>query len=100
MFSGNTLYGTAYQGAGGGRGAIFSFTLGPIIAPALTILPGGANVVLTWPTNFVGYTLQATTNLVPVVTWNTVLPPPVVVNGLNTVTNAVAGTKTFYRLMQ
>jgi hypothetical protein len=97
---GNTLSGTA---AGGGTstnnsGTVFSLTLpGP---PQLTIAPSGANVILTWPTNAAGFTLQSTTNLVLPAVWNTVSPGPVVVNGQNTVTNPISGAQQFYRLSQ
>jgi len=60
----------------------------------------GANVVLTWPTNAIGFTLQSTTNLVSPAVWSDVSPGPVVVNGQNAVTNPVSGPKKFYRLSQ
>ena len=70
----------------------FSFT------PQLTIIPSGANVILTWPTNVVGFTLQSTTNLVSPAVWSTVSPGPIVIGGQNTVFNPVTGTQKFYRL--
>ncbi len=70
------------------------------VAPQLTIVHSGTNVVLTWPTNASSYTLQSTTNLAPPTAWVTNTPPPVVVNGQNTVTNPVSGTRKFYRLSQ
>jgi hypothetical protein len=68
--------------------------------PRLTIIRSGANVILTWPTDAAGFTLQSTTNLVPPAVWSTNSPAPVVVNGQNAVTNPVSGTKKFYRLSQ
>ena len=65
--------------------------------PALAIVLSGTNVVLTWPTNAIG-TLQFTTNLVSSAAWNTNLPPPVVVNGQNAVTNPISGSQQFFRL--
>jgi sugar lactone lactonase YvrE len=56
------------------------------------------NVVLTWSTGGIGFTLQSTRNLLPTAVWSTVVPTPVVVNGLNTVTNPITGTQQFYRL--
>jgi sulfatase modifying factor 1 len=53
---------------------------------------------LTWPTNATGFTLQSTTNLVSPAVWTTVVPGPVAVNGNNTVTNPISGTRQFYRL--
>ncbi|HAO79460.1 MAG TPA: hypothetical protein DCQ92_10895 [Verrucomicrobia subdivision 3 bacterium] len=93
---GNTLYGTAAYGGSSGNGTVFSL----FIPPLLTIIPSGANVILTWPTNAAGFTLQSTTNLAPPAVWSTVSPVPVVVNGQNAVTNPISGTQQFYRLSQ
>jgi len=56
-----------------------------------------------WPVakfDYTGYTLQSTTNLASPAVWSTNSPAPVVVNGQNTVTNAISGTQKFYLLMQ
>ena len=66
----------------------------------LTIIRSAANVILTWPTNATGFTLQSSTNLVSPVVWSAVSPAPVVVNGQNAVTNSISGTQKFYRLSQ
>jgi uncharacterized repeat protein (TIGR03803 family) len=102
LLSGNTLYGTAYNGGGFLDGTMFSLSLGSASAPAptLTLFRSGVNVVLTWPTNAAGFTLQSTTNLVSPAVWITNFPAPVVVNGQNVVTNPASGTKKFYRLSQ
>jgi uncharacterized repeat protein (TIGR03803 family) len=102
ILSGNTLYGTASAGGTNGNGTVFSLTLGSVSAPAptLTIFPSGANVVLTWPTNATGFTLQSTTNLVLTTVWSNVSPAAVVVNTNNAVTNAISGKQKFYRLSQ
>src|ERR1035437_1962300 len=102
ILSGHTLYGTAYNGGSYGDGTVFSLSLGSVSAPAptLTIFPSGTNVVLTWPTNAAGFTLQSTTNLVSPAVWSNVSPGPVVVNGQNAVTNAISGKQKFYRLSQ
>jgi uncharacterized repeat protein (TIGR03803 family) len=96
---GNTLYGTAAGGGSMGYGTVFSLTLPP---PSLTINPSGANVILTWPTNYVGFdysgfTLQSTTNLT---VWASNSYPSVILNGQYTVTNPVSGTQQFFRLSQ
>jgi uncharacterized repeat protein (TIGR03803 family) len=95
--SGNTLYGTTRDGGNSGNGTVFSLLLPP---PQLTIILSEPNVILTWPTNAAGFTLQSTTNLGSSAGWTTNLPPPVVVNGLNTVTSPVSGTQQFFRLSQ
>lgn len=98
---GDALYGTAYGGGSAGFGTVFSVAF----SPSLAIAASGSNVVLTWPANSAGFSysafaLEATTNLGTNAAWNSVSPPPVVVNGLNTVTNTSAGSRLFYRLSQ
>jgi hypothetical protein len=80
----------------GGKFALDNIT---ISGSSLTITPFGTSVVLRWPTNATGLTLQSTTNLASPV-WTNNSPLPVLVNGQNTVTNPVLGTQQFYRLGQ
>ena len=97
---GTTLYGTATEGGNylhnqydpgfSGFGTVFSVTLPP---PQLTITLSGEYVVLSWPTNFTGYTLQSATNLIPSVFWTSV-------PGQNTVTDRISNLQTFYRLIK
>ena len=68
--------------------------------PLLTLIPSGAKVILTWPTNAVGFTLQSTTNLGSPVMWSTNSPAPVVIGGQNVVTNPITGPQQFFRLKQ
>jgi uncharacterized repeat protein (TIGR03803 family) len=100
VLSGNTLYGTTPAGGSSSNGVIFKLSLGLTSAPQLAIIHSGTNVILTWPTNVSGYTLQSAANLIPSTVWNTVSPPAVVVNGQNTVTNPISGVEQFYRLSQ
>lgn len=93
--SGTTLYGTTLNGGSFNLGAVFSLSL----APPLKITLSGMNVVLTWPTNWSGFTLQSTTNLAPSA-WFAVAPLPVVVSGQNAVTNPISRAQQFYRLSQ
>jgi uncharacterized repeat protein (TIGR03803 family) len=93
--SGNTLYGAAYGGGSSAYGTLFCL----LIRPQLTIIPLAGSIVLNWPTNAAGFTLQSTPNLFSPV-WTTNLPPPVVVNGQNTVTNPISGAQQFFRLSQ
>ena len=55
------------------------------------------NVVLSWATNFTGYTLEANTNLNTNV-WAVVSPPPAVSGTNNVVTNNTSGVQRLYRL--
>jgi uncharacterized repeat protein (TIGR03803 family) len=99
ILSGNTLYGTTLYGGSSGYGTVFSISL-PVSPPQLTIAPAGENVVLTWPTNFTNFSLQSTTNLLSPAAWGPISQTPVIVNGLNTVTDAISGSSQFYRLSQ
>ena len=93
--SGNTLYGTASRGGGSANGTVLSLSFPPL----LTLIPYGANVILTWPTNAVGFTLQSTTNLVTPAVWSTNSPAPVIIGGQNVITNPMSGPRQFYRLL-
>jgi uncharacterized repeat protein (TIGR03803 family) len=95
VLSSNTLYGITAYGGIGGNGTIFSISL----PPQLTISSVSGSAVLTWPTNFTGFTLQSTTKLASPA-WTTNLPAPVVANGQYTVTNPISGTQQFFRLSQ
>lgn len=97
VLSSNTLYGMTYYGGRSGNGTFFSLQLP---APKLNIARATTNVILSWPANAVGFTLQATTNLAPTVVWTAVAPAPVVLNAQNIVTNPISGTQKFYRLSQ
>ena len=57
------------------------------------------NVVLSWATNFTGFTLEASTNLSKNI-WNNVSPSSVVSGMFYVVTNAMSGPARFYRLRQ
>ena len=99
ILSESVLYGTAGQGGVWGDGTVFSISL-PVSPPQLAITRSAANMIVTWPTNAIGFALQSATNLVSPVVWSTVSPAPVIVNGQNTVTNPISGTREFYRLSQ
>jgi uncharacterized repeat protein (TIGR03803 family) len=96
--SGNTLYGTASHGGDFDVGTVFSLSLSPVAR--LTLERSGADVIIKWPTNAAGFTLQFTTNLASAAEWSTVSPAPAIISGQNVVTNGISGTRHFYRLMQ
>ncbi len=99
---GNGLYGGLNTGqSGNGAGALYRLLF---LAPPLSITRSGADVILTWPTGYAGfsysgYTLESSVNLASSV-WTAVSPDPVIINGQYTVTNAASGTEGFYRLVQ
>jgi uncharacterized repeat protein (TIGR03803 family) len=94
ILSGNTLYGTAQMGGTNASGTVFSI----FIQPQLTLIPSGPYMILTWPTNYSGFTLQSTTNLGSSAVWSTNSSPPVVIGGENVVINTMSGGQQFYRL--
>jgi uncharacterized repeat protein (TIGR03803 family) len=96
ILSGNTLYGTASGGGSLGDGTVFSI----FIQPQLTLTPSGPYVILTWPTNYSGFTLQSTTDFASSAVWTTNSSPPVVIGGQNVVINTMSGTQQFFRLSQ
>jgi uncharacterized repeat protein (TIGR03803 family) len=98
--SANILYGASFEGGLSGSGNLFGLSLPLTLPLQLTITPVGANVILSWPTNSTGFTLQSTTSLVPPVIWTTNLPAPIVVNGHNTLTYSVTATQQFFGLSQ
>ncbi len=81
----------------GGKFALDNITING--TKSLTITPFGTSIVLRWPTNATGLTLQSTTNLASPA-WITNSPLPVLVNGQNTVTNPIPRTQQFFRLSQ
>jgi uncharacterized repeat protein (TIGR03803 family) len=97
IISGNTLYGTANSGGNSGLGTVFSILL-PL--PQLTIVLSGSSFILSWPSGASGFALQSATSLAPQPVWSTNSPAPVLVNGLNVVTNSISGTQRFFRLSQ
>lgn len=55
-------------------------------------------LILSWPTNRIGFTLQSTLNLTPPVAWTNPTNAPVVVGAQFLVTNSINGNARFYRL--
>ena len=73
--------------------------VGQAAAPVLGVTNQSGNIVLFWPTNTAGYSLECSTNLAST-NWNSVVPLPVAVGNQDTVTNRVTGEALFYRLHQ
>lgn len=71
-----------------------AFTTAP---PSLSMAASQGNVIVSWPTNADGFSLQYTTNLTST-NWNPILSSPVVIGTLNVVTNATTNPATFFRL--
>ena len=84
----------AVNAGGTTTGDTWSFTTLP---PILVASHQGSNIVLFWPTNAVGFTLEYATNLPPT-SWTAATPAPVIANGQYAVTNTTSGRGKFYRL--
>ena len=90
LVSGHTLYGAAAYGGVAGNGTLFSISL-PIIQPQLTMTVSGASVVLTWPTNASGFSLQSAPAATGTFTKVTA--------GASPFTNPISGGRQFFRLV-
>jgi hypothetical protein len=71
----------------------------PNIAIGVKMQPGNA-LVMTWPTNAVGFQLESTTNLGPTTNWTPVVGAPTIVNSQNVLTNSNTVHGMFFRLHQ
>src|SRR5439155_20845861 len=87
ILTNNTLYGTAERGGSSGNGTVFSLSL-PL--PRLAIIRSGLNVILTWPTNAAGFTLQSA----PAITGTFTNIP----GATDAYTNPISGSAKFFRL--
>jgi len=65
--------------------------------PTLGVAKQGGNIILSWATNGMSYSLECSTNLA-YANWNPVLPLPVAVGNQNVVTNSITNGAVFYRL--
>lgn len=87
--SGQVQFGATYTGSA-------SATLS--IAPIPSIAASGSSVIVSWPTNYTGWTLEHTSSLTPS-SWSTAsLPSPVIVGTNYTVTVSAPGVQQFFRL--
>jgi hypothetical protein len=67
------------------------------IPPVLKVSLKSNNIILSWPTNSVGFKLESTTNF-PATSWNSNSTAPFIINARYTITNALSGKAKFYRL--
>jgi hypothetical protein len=101
--SGNTLYAGGGFLTAGGKYSPYMAMANLVTLPTLptaSVLFSGASVILSWPANASGFTLQSTTNLISPVVWTTNSLAPLIINGQNTVTAPISGAQKFYRLIQ
>jgi hypothetical protein len=67
-------------------------------APTLAASRAGNNLVLSWGTNWTGYSLYSATSPSPNATWTKVATAPAVVGKMKMVTDSLASGAQFYRL--
>jgi hypothetical protein len=65
---------------------------------SLTVRPSANELILSWPTNAVGFALQTTFSLTPPVIWMDFTNPPAVIGAQFMVTNNLSKLAQFYRL--
>ena len=94
--SDGNLYGTTFNGGTNGYGTVFRILLS--LPPTLKANQVANQILLSWPTNSVGFTLQSTLNLNPTVIWTDSTNTAAVVGGQFVVTNNISGSARFYRL--
>ena len=97
-FIGQVVFGGTNVYAIDGNNGIAAFTWVPF-TPTLAIVQSGSQVVLSWPTNAVGYTLYANSSVVNSNTWSSV-GPGTIVGTQYVVTNTPSSNPRFYRLQQ
>ena len=83
--------------AAGGLHTVTLIGTAPLL-PSLKARPNGDELILSWPTNAVGFTLQSTLNLTPPVVWLDSTSVPAVSGAQFTVTKTASGSARFYRL--
>ena len=66
-------------------------------APSLILRSSGNELILSWPTNAIGFTLESTLQLTPPA-WVAVTNPPVLLGAQWTVTNTFSASQRYYRL--
>jgi fibronectin-binding autotransporter adhesin len=72
--------------------------LGPAPSPALSITSAAPNVVISWPTNASGFSLQQSSDVSDTNSWATNNTPVIVSGTNNTVAEPETNTARFYRL--
>jgi len=68
--------------------------------PRLNVNRSGSQLIVSWPTNQVGFQLESVTSLSAGGVWSAATNSPVVVGDQYVVTNPITGTSRFFRLRQ
>jgi uncharacterized repeat protein (TIGR03803 family) len=92
--SDGNLYGTTELDGSLGYGNVFRIVMP---GPLLTSAQAGSQLILSWRTNYTGYTLQSSPDLTSG-KWSVCTNPPAIVGGQFIVTNSVTGSAGYFRL--
>lgn len=92
------MYGTQRSTAYGY--SVWDFQVFPALPPQLAIALSGTNVVVSWPTSTIGWSLQSAPVLGLSGSWSNVSTTPFFLNSEYLLTNAVSAPAQFYRLQQ
>ncbi|MEO8429774.1 MAG: hypothetical protein ABI651_22015 [Verrucomicrobiota bacterium] len=84
--------------AAGGAHTVALVGTGLVVPVSLNSWSSGNELILSWPTNVAGFTLQSTPNLTPPVTWIDSTNLAAVIGAQFTVTRTISGSAQFYRL--
>ena len=87
---------TNVAGVASSTDALLTVNLLP--SPVLGIVRDSDVIVLSWPASVPGFSLESATNLFVPIAWSPALPPPVLLNSFNWVTNSTTNGPKFYRL--
>ena len=68
------------------------------IVSGMSFVRSGNTLLISWPSDATGYTLQYATNLASPIFWQAESPAPSVVSGMNYVTNTIGAGNRFFRL--
>jgi hypothetical protein len=68
-------------------------------APTVNVGCSGTNIVLSWTTNWAGYTLYSSPSLGADAAWSPVTGKPKAVGGMNILSNAMGPAPAYYRLV-
>ena len=83
--------------AGGDGSDIGAFELG---GPQLSMQQAATNMILSWPSNYMGFTLQSSTNIAVSNSWNTAGGSPGIVGSQYQQTNGPISGNLFFRLRE
>lgn len=93
-------YGGPFQSITPSETYALAFQFFPISAPALTVTPSAANVVVTWPSSPTVFVLQQSENLTSPVSWSNVTETEWITNSSVWVSVNTSGNAAFYRLIR